>query len=240
MDAVNGGERDARGILFDLDNTLMDRDATFRSFCTAMTGEFMAHLDEAEREAAAEDMIVRDADGYRDKDGYFAELSRELPWSRPLSPEEIRAYYDRTYTGHFAVMEKAEQVLEDCRNRGLRLGLVTNGKTALQNGKIDRLGLRRYFDAIVISEEAGIAKPDPGIYSFALRKLGVEADRTLFVGDHPVNDIQGAWDAGIPAVWLRRRHGWDERLTARPFAVIDRLAELPEAVGAWLTPKLKS
>lgn len=55
--------------------------------------------------------------------------------------------------------------------------------------------MREYFKAIVISGEVGIAKPDPAIYQLALDKLGASADQTLFIGDHPVNDIWGAGKA---------------------------------------------
>lgn len=59
-----------QALLFDLDNTLMDRDHTFRSFSTQFVKDFLGHLAEDEALLVVEDMIVRDADGYRDKDGF--------------------------------------------------------------------------------------------------------------------------------------------------------------------------
>ncbi|MNC37312.1 Pyrimidine 5'-nucleotidase YjjG [compost metagenome] len=173
-----------------------------------------------------EDIIVRDADGYRDKDGFFAELSDVLPWKKKVTAAEIRAYYDQTYITHGAPMRHALEILGYCRERGYTLGLVTNGKKDIQYGKIDLLQLRSYFKAIVISGEAGISKPDPEIYRLALMRLGAAAEETLFIGDHPVNDIWGAVQAGMETIWLKRNHPWDEKLDAHPWKTIHELDEL--------------
>ncbi|WP_379126787.1 HAD family hydrolase [Paenibacillus sp. sgz500958] len=213
-------------LLFDLDNTLMDRDYTFRSFCTQFVQDFLSHLDPTEAGQVVEDMIVRDADGYRDKDGYFAELSEVLPWSTPVSAAEIRVYYDTHYESHGAIMKHAMDILNYCLEQGYTLGLVTNGKVPIQHAKIDLLQLRPYFKDIVISEEVGISKPDPEIYQLALKRLGADSSNTLFIGDHPVNDIWGAGQAGMKGIWLRRKHEWDEKLGLEPWRMIHELDEL--------------
>ncbi|MDF9841023.1 MULTISPECIES: HAD family hydrolase [unclassified Paenibacillus] len=222
--------RTKQALLFDLDNTLMDRDYTFRSFSTRFVKDYLGHLPEEEAKRVVEDMIVRDADGYRDKDGFFAELSEALPWRTPVSASDIRAYYDTNYSSHGATMKDAVEILDYCRERGYILGLVTNGKKDLQDGKIDLLGLRGYFKAIVISGEAGISKPDQAIYKLALERMGTSAEQTLFIGDHPVNDIWGAGKAGMDTVWLKRNHPWDDRLDVQPWRTINELAELKEII----------
>lgn len=222
--------REKQALLFDLDNTLMDRDYTFRSFSTRFVKDYLGHLPEEEALRVVEDMIVRDADGYRDKDGFFTELSEVLPWQTQVSAADIRAYYDSNYFSHGAAMKDAAEILNYCRERGYILGLVTNGKKDLQDRKIDLLGLRGYFKAIVISGEAGISKPDPAIYKLALERMGTSAEQTLFIGDHPVNDIWGAGKAGMDTIWLKRKHLWDERLDVQPWRSINELAELKEFI----------
>lgn len=218
--------KEVQALLFDLDNTLMDRDQTFRSFSMKFVQDFLGHLEGEEAAQVVEDMIIRDADGYRDKDGFFAELSEVLPWQTVRSAEDIRKYYDETYIHHGAIMKHAVATLEYCQGRGYPLGLVTNGSRDIQYGKIDLLGLRPYFRTIVISGEVGISKPDPQIYRLALERLGSTADRTLFIGDHPVNDIWGAVRAGMDTIWLKRNHAWDETLNVLPIATIHELNEL--------------
>jgi len=213
-------------LLFDLDNTLMDRDRTFRSFCLQFVQELLGHLEPETAEQVVEEMIVRDADGYRDKDGYFTELSEVLPWENAVSAAEIRAFYDENYAQHGAIMKHAESVLQYCRERGYILGLVTNGKKHIQHAKVDLLQLRPYFKALVISEEAGISKPGRDIYQLALDQVGVNPANALFIGDHPVNDIWGAGQAGIQGIWLRRNHQWDDQLNIQPWRTIDELDEL--------------
>ena len=71
-----------------------------------------------------------------------------------------------------------------------RLAVVANWDSSLHE-QLDRLGLDRYFDAVVTSAEAGAAKPDPKIFLAALRRLDVEPARALHVGDEPI-DEQGA------------------------------------------------
>ncbi|OBZ18226.1 hydrolase [Bacillus sp. FJAT-27264] len=217
-----------QGLLFDLDNTLMDRDHTFRSFSTQFVRDFLSHLSPEEMDRVIEDMIIRDNDGYRDKDGFFAELSEILPWKTPVSAAHIRTYYDESYSDHGALMKHALEILEHCQARGYVLGLVTNGKKHIQDGKIDKLNLRSFFKTIVISGEVGISKPDPAIYRLALERLGTVADETLFIGDHPVNDIWGASKAGIGSIWLRRNHTWDDGLEGGPWKTIVELDELKQ------------
>ncbi|WP_410510941.1 HAD family hydrolase [Paenibacillus sp. BR2-3] len=218
--------KEVQALLFDLDNTLMDRDHTFRSFCTQFVQDILGHLEPDSAQKVVEDMIVRDADGYRDKDGFFEELSQVLPWQNPVPASDIRAYYDESYSAHGAIMKHAETVLDYCKERGYILGLVTNGKKDIQHAKIDLLGLRHYFQVIVISAEEGISKPDPEIYRLALERLGADPGKTLFIGDHPVNDIWGAGKAGMEGIWLRRNHMWDETLDIRPWKTISGLDEL--------------
>lgn len=222
--------KEIAGLLFDLDNTLMDRDYTFRSFTQQFVRDYLGYLQPDEAKRVVEDIIVRDADGYRDKDGFFAELSEVLPWQTPVSAAEIREYYEKNYAGHGAIMKHAEEILDHCRKQGYILGLVTNGKKEIQNGKIDRLGLRGYFKSIVISGEAGFSKPDPDIYHLALERLGTTGEQTLFIGDHPVNDIWGAGKAGMETVWLKRNHEWDEKLDVHPWKTINELDELKKFI----------
>lgn len=109
--------------------------------------------------------------------------------------------------------------------------MLTNGYSLLQNGKIDTLQLRRFFDQIVISEETGYRKPDERIYRIALERLGTSAEETLIIGDHPENDIWGAAQAGIRGIWLRRNHTWSDRLQGRPWQEISELDEIVTILG---------
>ncbi|WP_058912134.1 pyrimidine 5'-nucleotidase [Entomohabitans teleogrylli] len=85
----------------------------------------------------------------------------------------------------------------------VRLGIITNGFTALQQIRLMRTGLRDYFDLLVISEQVGVAKPDRRIFDYALQQAGnPDRQRVLMVGDTAESDILGGNNAGLATCWL--------------------------------------
>lgn len=85
------------------------------------------------------------------------------------------------------------------------LAALTNG-----NAHISKTGLSEYFDFQVSAADVLASKPDPAMFVTAMHKAGVSPAQTLHVGDHPEHDIQGARNAGVDAVWLRRfAQGWN-------------------------------
>lgn len=217
-----------KGLLFDLDNTLMDRDWTFREFSRQLVREKLSEQDPGKLEEIVEYMIKSDADGYRPKDGFFMELIDRLPWSSKPELSQVQAYYNEHYMKHARVMVHALETLAACRQAGYKLGVITNGLSPVQHGKIDRLELRSYFDAIIVSGDHGIKKPEEAIYRLALKELGTTAEETLIIGDHPVNDMWGASKVGIRGIWLKRKHAWPEQMT--DVVPIHEIQELNEVI----------
>ena len=96
----------------------------------------------------------------------------------------------------------ALEVLIALRERGCRLGLVTNGFAATHHDKIDRLGLRDRMDAFFLADEVGMVKPDPALFSHACAVLGSAPERTAMVGDRYDRDIRGAHELGMFTVLI--------------------------------------
>jgi putative hydrolase of the HAD superfamily len=99
-------------------------------------------------------------------------------------------------------------LLESLRDRGLKLGLVSNAFDPgwLLHGDLEQMGIEQRLDFSVFSSEVGIRKPHPVIFERALDALGVEAERTLFVGDRLYEDVRGASELGmttVQALWFR-------------------------------------
>ena len=82
------------------------------------------------------------------------------------------------------------------------LALVTNGIASVQRRRFGASPITRYFRSVIISEELGIAKPDPRIFDPALREVGVEAADVLYVGDSVTSDMAAARNAGMDFCWL--------------------------------------
>jgi HAD superfamily hydrolase (TIGR01549 family) len=130
----------------------------------------------------------------------------------------------RTITG-------ALEVLSSLKRR-YRIGVISNtvGSGDADVAEVlDKVGLRRYIDALVTSRDFGRAKPDPAIYREGARRLGVPLESTCMVGDRLETDIAGALNAGIDGIWLR--HPGATMIDGiRPTHVIKQLSELP----AWI------
>ena len=118
-------------------------------------------------------------------------------------------------------------VFEVLQGAGLRLGAVSNadGRVAAQ---LAQAGLARWFEVVVDSALAGVAKPDPRILHLALERMGVAPERALYVGDILDVDVRGARAAGMYGV-LYDRHGvWRDLPAPR----CERLAEIPHLLAA--------
>ncbi len=102
-------------------------------------------------------------------------------------------------------MKGAVETLRTLKARGVKIGLVSNYDGRLHR-VVAEMGLRPYFDAVIVSSETGWAKPSPRIYAVALAALGVEAGEALMVGDRPNEDVAGATAAGLRAL-LYDPHG---------------------------------
>jgi putative hydrolase of the HAD superfamily len=122
---------------------------------------------------------------------------------------------------------EARATLDRLREEGIPLGLVTNGDASQQRYKIERHGLASYFDVMVIEGEFGAGKPDAAVFRHALDSLGADPAHTYMVGDHLVNDVEGAGQLGIRTVWIdRARSGLPEVIATRPDHIIASLTEL--------------
>jgi len=214
-----------RGILFDLDGTLVNRQSTLDVFANELATTYAEDLNDFDTEDFLN--IIREADGkgYRPKEQVFQSFIQNLPWITPPSVEDLTDFWYTTYPKCAQAMKGAYNVLETLKTRGFKLGLITNGTERAQMGKIERLDFQAYFDTLIISETAGIKKPDPEIFNMALTDLNLKASETYYVGDHPINDIAGAEALGMTGIWLSGHLPWPEN-TPAPKHQINRLVQL--------------
>ena len=113
-----------------------------------------------------------------------------------------------------------------------KLGIITNGFTELQAIRLERTGMTDYFEHVIISEEVGIAKPDVGIFSHALEKMGNPCkSKVLMVGDNPHSDILGGINFGIETCWLNTTQE-DEVEGIEPNYTVESLLELKSILRA--------
>jgi putative hydrolase of the HAD superfamily len=189
-----------KAILFDLDRTLHDRDSSVLRFLKAQH-QSLNELHETEVPPSYIDRFIElECKGYVWKDKVYSQLAEEF--SLPLSPSELLQDYLTGFHRHCLEMEGTSRLLPFIKKAGLKVGMITNGMTDVQNNTIDALGIRPHFDTIIISEEAGIKKPDSRIFTMAAEALGVSPSDCLYVGDHYENDVAASRKAGMKAAWL--------------------------------------
>jgi putative hydrolase of the HAD superfamily len=154
-----------------------------------------------------------------------------------LAPELVERVMELEQEGWLQSVHVGPDVistLKALRGLGLRLGIVSNAAylPRLMKQQLSALGLADYFDAVTFSSEVGVRKPHAAIYADALKQLGVEPSRTLFVGDRVREDVQGPQGLGMKAVLTREWRQEDDPGVAD--FVIRRLGELPAIVGGLL------
>jgi putative hydrolase of the HAD superfamily len=118
--------------------------------------------------------------------------------------EELASAYRVAYLRARRPVDGAAELLAEVRRRGARVVAVTNNLVAEQEHKLRYTGLRNLFDGLVISEAAGVSKPDPAIFELALRMAGASAEEAIMLGDSWTNDVMGGVGAGIAVAWLDR------------------------------------
>ena len=201
-----------KAVLFDFDETLQDRTAAFENYMDTFFDEFLPDLDVQERERRKEEMRVTGNGGYVTHNGYasrdewYEDLAHRWKWDDAPSGAELTLHYDTKFGDHNVIFPNSEKLLCELKKRGYIVGVVTNGPSLLQNHKMDVSGLRKYCDIVVVSGDVGVHKPDPKLFIYTADKLGLRTDECVYVGDHPVNDIQGALSAGMKAI--RMNYGW--------------------------------
>lgn len=222
-----------KAILFDLDDTIIDRDATLVRYAGRFIRDFGGALQPScTLERLASIVAELDAKGYKPRETFLADMRDAVPWlTSPAAIEALRAHWFAHSPGASVVAEGAMEAIDRLRARGIALGIVTNGAATTQEAKIDIIGIRPRLTTVVVSETAGLRKPDAGIFEAALKRIGARAEETWFVGDHPVNDVLGAAGAGLTPVWLRGKQPWPDGVP-QPALQIDRWEQLTELLAA--------
>ncbi|MGH3756228.1 HAD family hydrolase [Actinophytocola sp.] len=233
-----------RAVSLDIDDTLIDFTSTARQALCDLIGRddmwsrWQRTTDEHVARVVAGDLSYEDMHTARTK-AFFADLGALLDDDLVADLERQR---NTRLRATWRLYDDTLPCLDWLHAAGVKLAAVTNASGSHQRGKLERLGIDRFFDTVVIAGELGVAKPDPVIFHTACARLGVPVEAALHVGDLLEADAIGARDAGLHGVWLDRsltgRHG------LRAYAgvhVIESLADLPELlVTEYRTPDLSA
>ncbi|WP_407271379.1 HAD family hydrolase [Radiobacillus sp. PE A8.2] len=214
-----------RAVLFDLDGTLLDRDASVKAFIEEQYSRLSRWIGHVPKEVYTTKFVELDDHGYVWKDKVYHQLIQEFNII-DLTKEDLLDDYLNHFKNCCVPFPNLHSMLEEFKKKQYLLGMITNGKGKFQMDNIKALEIERYFNAILISEWEGIKKPDPKIFTRALQLLNVTAEECVFVGDHPLNDIKAPIEIGMKAILKKSIHLNDNKADA----VVDDLATLPTIV----------
>jgi putative hydrolase of the HAD superfamily len=235
-----------RGVLFDLDDTLLVAFGTAESQWRRVIGGFAADL----APLAAELVIAAIQSSSRD---LWADPAQHKYWRHRIGDarrrivadafaqlaacggaipgrtvcDAIADRYNALHDAELRMFPGAHETVDALKERGVRLALVTNGAAAPQRAKLVRFALEHRFDHIQIEGEHGFGKPEERAYTHAMAALGVAAHETWMVGDNLEWEVAAPQRLGIYAVW---HDGYGQGLPpdapARPDRIIRSLPEL--------------
>jgi putative hydrolase of the HAD superfamily len=211
-----------KAVLFDLDGTLLNRDKSIEQFIDAQYDRLNQHLSHVSKIDYANRFIELDSHGHVWKDKVYQALVAEFRIDA-ISWQELLHDYETQFQFHCVPFPFLVEMLNNLKEQGYLLGIISNGRGEFQMSAISGLGIKDYFDVILISETEGVRKPQPEIFHRAMTKLAVSPQESVFVGDNPEADILGAKSAKMYTIW-KRNSQWLEPESAD--AIINELNEL--------------
>lgn len=190
-----------KAVLFDLDQTLLDRTISLKKFLNWQINFFeLVPLDlKAE---FIQRFLALDANGSVWKDYVYSQLIQEFEITGHRT-EALLEIYVRDFNKFATPFDGVENTIQELYRQGFKLGLISNGKSPFQEHNFNSLGLQKYFSSIIVSEKVGLRKPDPKIFYLACEQLDVNLKEAIFVGDNWSVDIEGARNAGLNTLYFQ-------------------------------------
>ena len=216
-----------KAVVFDLDHTLFDRYATIKK----LVPQLRKHFDLGD--GITDEYFIHEL-SYADK--HYVHKGWEGTYNHLVSKGIFRtlpgfAEYTEIVLRHFRhIAEKydfAEPTLKKIKSKGYKIGLITNGSHELQYKKLGKLELTDLFDEIIVSGDTPYQKPDERIFLMMAEKMGIAPQEMMYVGDHPLNDVEGSRKAGCVSVWVKTTGTWIFPEIKKPTLQIETVEELP-------------
>lgn len=212
-------------VFFDLDNTLISRDASFKEILPTWLKSNVPELHEAEYGSHVVQIMLNDRSGFCDRDEFALWIQRKYKLEA-LSRQQIISDFASAIAANIKRNFEVIEFVFSLRKR-YALGIISNGSGRTQRQKLNKAGLQKSFDAdkIYIEGETGIAKPDPAMFLLPFQQHRIFPEDTLFIGDHPIDDIGGASRAGMKTCWIKGQQDTSD-LAVSPDVIVASIDDL--------------
>jgi len=185
-------------ILFDLDDTLHDKNTSLKKCGFRLFSEFnlgsLTTVNSFIESFVSENKIIQP------KDIAFNKLAVEFQIPK-YTELELLDRFNKSFHIDAVIFDGVREMFNYLKSQSVPIGCVTNGRDFFQRNKISSLGLTDNFKTIVTSGEIEIKKPDPGIFLEALSRMNIKPENTVFCGDSLKSDIIPAKELGMVTIW---------------------------------------
>ena len=221
------GELMYKAVVFDLDHTLFDRYETLSRIIDSGIA-YTIFSSETDKQTIKNEWI------YADKhfcphgwDGVYDYLKNKGLLRESLEKKGFfKNHIEPLYMQIAVPFPFTIPTLNALKQRGYKLGLITNGDHPLQMKKLEMLGLQSIFDEVIISHDFGTDKPDRFLFDKMAELLGCENAEMVYIGDHPLNDVDASRRAGYTPVWVRTSGVWSHPDIEKCELQVDNVSEL--------------
>jgi len=213
-------------LLFDIDNTLVDRDAAFHAYMLDFISRNQAAFFEEDMSQVLAKMLALDCHGRKDRKHFCHEVLQDFP-GLPYTVESL--WEDHMSMPDFVKPDSALNAMLERLSADYQLMILSNGSANMQRRKLHQAGLAAYFEHIFISGEVGYAKPDARLFSHALSYA--HHDSIVMIGDDYINDMQPAMAMQLTTVFINPE---SETVAVRPDHQLSGIHDLEEALACMI------
>lgn len=191
-------------LIFDLDGTLYDEYDYFKAVLENISAIIMNDNPHLKQTELYNDILADFYSKGTQYKNYFSHISQKY-----YGDDSRGRYFFSIYCNIEANLQLYPdflQLVNVLKGEGILMSLLTNGTIEAQKNKIRILKLDQIFDYICVARELGDdwEKPNPDVYKRILDLHNVKTEDSMYIGDNPINDFQGAKELGITTVRLRR------------------------------------
>lgn len=227
--------KNIRHIFFDLDNTLWDHRKNailtlnelfqrkeINEKYNLLFDEFHAKYNEIN-----EDLWIKIRDGIIDKDFLRKHRFYDTFLHFDIDDEELADYFEKHFLDEIInyneLIDGTLDILEYLKSKDYQLHVVSNGFHEVTNRKVEKSGLKKYFETITSAEDAHAMKPDERIFEYSLNVANAKKSESIFIGDDWIADVKGAQNFGMEVIFFDALR---ENKTEKGLKIIQNLEEI--------------
>ena len=191
-----------KAIIFDLDNTLIDRQKAFKEM---LERKFHILFDDEELiQKMINDILKWDNNGTVERIDVFKKWA-EIYHITKISPEQLDKEWSNESGSVAFLFDDVRDTLKKLKKK-YKIAVLTNGNASSQRRKLNTINIYDLLDYSLVSSEYGVRKPDKKIFEYTAKQLDLKTEECSYVGDNYKIDILGSRNAGMLPVFISRNN----------------------------------